>query len=196
MTEVVQPTIAAFVEGTDGSLRTVNPGAGLVNVPENPGPGSVSQISSVTANGQVVLFAIASNNDSLWEHTASGWTNLSPAEFTDISAATDVNGNAVCFGVLSASNPFGEPQNLVEFHAASDGFTNVSSGSISQVSAVGTPAGEVAYVIISQTVGNTGNANPSALTLWRYDAAKNPTGTVDHGLRRSPAGRSRTSARG
>ncbi len=186
--EVVQPTIAAFVQGTDGSLRTVNPGVGLVSVPENPGPGSVSQISSVTANGQMVLFAIASNNDSLWEHTASGWTNLSPAEFTDISAATDVNGNAVCFGILSASNPYGEPQELVEFHAASDGFTNVSSGSISQVSAVGTPAGEVAYVIISQTVGNTGNANPFALTLWRYDAANNPKGTVDHGFAQESSG--------
>ena len=76
----------------------------------------------------------------------------------------------------------------MEFHAATGGFTLTSSGSIAQVSTVGTNPGEVAYVIISSTVGNTGIPNPFAGTLWRFDAANDPTYTHDLGFAQESSG--------
>ena len=85
VTEIIQPAVASFVQRTDGSVASVSPVNGVQPIATTPGPGAVTQVSAVTDHGQAVLFAISATGGTLWEHTASGWTELSPATFSQIA---------------------------------------------------------------------------------------------------------------
>ena len=179
VTEVIQPTVSAFVLKTGGSLSEVTPG-GVVSVSTNPGPGVITQFSAVTdGSGHIVLYAVASGTGNLWEYSNSTWSEISSGVFAQVSGATNAAGQAVVFGILGSQSILPGTlweQNPVVGTGLNGGWTEVSTGAFSQVSAVGTSAGEVAYGIIS-----TANGNPAGGTLWRYDAANNPSGQTNHG---------------
>jgi hypothetical protein len=156
---------------TDGELDLYSPQTGTFQVLSAAGTiGSVS--ASQNASGQTVVYAIAVGPDglghinTLWEHRTDnpgGWTELSTGSFQQVSAATDVNGNAVAFAVLGPGAGDNASM-LLEYNGgwkelAGNGFAfgpSVMPSSVLSVSAVGTVYGEVAFAIANDH------------SLWQY----------------------------
>ncbi|HVS40076.1 MAG TPA: Ig-like domain repeat protein [Gemmataceae bacterium] len=152
LTQTVVPDLGTAVLTTDGALWQISPtGAVLLLSPA----GTIRAVSTVNdAAGNADVFAIAAD-ESLWEHSAAGWAELSNGSFQQISAATNQAGAAVVFGVLGALSPM--PNSLWEDNS---GWRELSpAGTIQSVSAVGTSQGEVAFAVVA--AGNN---------LWKYSA--------------------------
>ncbi|HVS39759.1 MAG TPA: hypothetical protein VMS17_29650 [Gemmataceae bacterium] len=156
-TEKNPPLAVTFVLNADNSLTEQTPttvAGGLLLSPN----GTIASISSVAARNGAVVFAVTTAGNSLFEHSPSGWTELSGGDFQQISAATNVYGDAVVFGVLGPSaGPFAN--SLWEYNPDSNSpWSQLSpGGTILSVSAASTASGETAFAIV--TFGDN---------LWQY----------------------------
>ncbi len=186
VTEVIQPAVSAFILTTGGSVSQVTP-SGIQSVPTNPGPGVVVGVSAVTdGTGHQVLYGIESGTGDLWQFSSGSWSEISTGLFAQVSAATNAQGQAVVFGVLGPNSLL--PGTLWEQNPAAGtglnaGWFEISSAPFLQISAVGTPAGEVAYGILSPALGQ-----PFGASLWRYDASQNPGHVVNAGWNQESSG--------
>ncbi len=90
---------------SDGSVWEQNPAFGAVGLDtgwqELSGTGGApASFLSVTAGGPDKVFAIAEDH-TLWEHSPSGWVQLSIGSFANLSARQPASGADEVFGTLT-----------------------------------------------------------------------------------------------
>ena len=170
-TEINPPLRPIFVLNADGSLTEQAPALDGGSRLLSPN-GTIVAIGAVQAQLGDVLFAVTTfGPDNLWEYNTAQpmkpWTRVSPGSFQQISATTNVFGDAVAFGVLGPSaGPYANslweynPDNRAAWIQLSPG------GTILSVSATSTVSGETAFAISSW--GDT---------LWQYKTTGLPSWT-------------------